>query len=119
MTFSNRAERELFGPGRRGRPVARWQRWVFELRAPADEFSRHLERALTAKGVRVTPAEAFDFQARALGARAFVKVEWAQTGLAMVVKVKGGFFASPLGLERLVLDAGREAQARLTYGGET
>ena len=96
--------------------MARWRRWVFELRAPADEFSRHLERALTSKGIRVTPATVFDFQARALGARAFVKVEWAETGLAMVVKVKSGFFASPAGLERLLLDAGREAQARLTFG---
>ena len=89
------------------------------MHAPADEFSRHLERALTRKGIVVTPAETFDFQAKALGARAFVKVEWAQAGLAVVVKLKSGFFASPAGLERLLLDAGREAQAKLTFGGDS
>lgn len=88
---------------------------MFELRAPADEFQRLLERALVVRGVRVEPASRFDFQARAFGARAWVKVEWADQGLAVVAKVKSGVFASPAGLERILLDAGREAQAKLAF----
>lgn len=95
--------------------MARWRRWVFELRAPADEFQRLLERGLVVRGVRVEPAQHFDFQARAFGARAWVKVEWADEGLALTAKVKSGFFASPQGLERILLDAGREAQAKLAF----
>lgn len=95
--------------------MARWSRWVFEVRAPSDEFLALLQRGLVLRGVIVEPAESFDLVARALGARAFVKVEWTDAGLAMVTKTKSGLFASPLGLERLILDAGREAQAKLTY----
>lgn len=97
--------------------MARWVRWVFEAQAPADEFQRHLERGLTLRGVRVEPAEHFDFVARALGARAFVEIGWAPQGLEVRAKLRAGFFASPKGLERLLLEAGREAQARLLPGG--
>lgn len=97
--------------------VARWRRWVFELRAPADEFQRLLERALVVRGVRVEPATRFDLQVRAFGARAWVKVEWDDQGLALVAKIKSGLFSSPAGLERLLLDAGREAQAKLAFDG--
>lgn len=95
--------------------MARWRRWVFESRAPADEFSRLLERALVVRGVLVEPATRFDFQARALGTRAYVKVAWDDAGLALTAKIKSGLFASPAGMERLLLDAGREAQAKLTF----
>lgn len=95
--------------------MARWRRWVFELRAPADEFQRLFERALVVRGVRVEPAQRFDFQARAFGARAWVKVAWADAGLSVTAKVKAGLFSSPAGLERLLLEAGREAQAKLTF----
>lgn len=95
--------------------MARWRRWVFELRAPADEFLRLLERSLVVRGVRVEPAARFDLQARAFGARAWVKVEWADAGLAVTAKIKSGLFASPAGMERLLLEAGREAQAKLTF----
>jgi len=94
--------------------VARWCRWVFEVQAPTDEFQRHLERGLALRGVSVQPAEHFDFVARALGARAYVELSWADDGLALTAKLKSGLFASPKGLERLLLEAGREAQARLT-----
>jgi hypothetical protein len=97
--------------------VARWVRWVFEARAPADEFQRLLERGLTLRGVAVEPAEHFHFVARALGARAYVEVAWADEGLELRAKLKAGFFASPKGLERLLLEAGREAQARLMPNG--
>ena len=33
--------------------------------------------------------------------------------IAAVVKVKSGLFAAPLALERVLLEAGREAQARV------
>lgn len=101
--------------------MARWVRWVFEIRAPADEFVRLLEQNLSLRGVTVEPAERFDFVARAFGARLYVKVDWAEVGLEVVAKTKGGLFSSPRGLEALVLEAGREAQARLTFdvGGRT
>jgi hypothetical protein len=105
----------LFRPHGRAPVVARWRRWVFELRAPADEFQRALERALVVRGARVEPASRFDFQARAFGARAWVKVDWDETGLALTAKLKGGLFRSPAALERLLLEAGREAQAKLTF----
>jgi len=97
--------------------VARWVRWVFEAQAPADEFQRLLERGLTLRGVAVEPAEHFHFTARALGARAFVEIAWAEQGLEVRVKLKAGLFASSKGLERLLLEAGREAQARLLPNG--
>jgi hypothetical protein len=90
---------------------------VFEVQAPTDEFQRHLERGLTLRGVRIEPAEHFDFIARAMGARAFVHLAWAPEGLEVSAKLKGGLFASPRGLERLLLESGREAQARLLPGG--
>lgn len=77
-----------------------------------------LERSLTLRGVHVSPAEHFDLLARAFGARAYLKVAWAETGLEVVVKLKGGVFSSPAALERLLLDAGRDAQARLTFERE-
>ena len=95
--------------------MARWRRWVFEIRAPADEFLGEVERALVARGVHVERAEHFDFMARAFGVRSYVKVAWADDGLEMRAKLKSSFFASPPGMERLLLDAGREAQAKLTY----
>ena len=95
--------------------MARWRRWVFELRAPADEFQRLLERGLVLRGVRVEPASRFDFQARISGVRAWVKVEWEDTGLAVTAKLKPGLFRSPDALERLLLEAGREAQTKLTF----
>lgn len=100
--------------------VARWRRWVFEMSAPADEFVRALQRGLIVRGVMVDPATHFDFVARAFGARGYVKVAWAERGLEVTVKLKSGLFASPAGLERLLLDAGREAQAKLVFSpGDT
>lgn len=90
-------------------------RWVFELSVPADEFQRALQRALARRNVAFEPAAHYDFVARAYGARAFVQVAWAERGLEVRAKIKGGLFASPAGLERLLLDAGREAQARLVF----
>lgn len=97
--------------------MSRWRRWVFELSAPADEFVRLWEQGLTLRGVRVEPATHFDFVARAFGARAYVKVAWDEGGVAARAKLKAGLFSSPEGLERLLLDAGRDAQARLTWEG--
>lgn len=100
--------------------MARWRRWVFELSAPADEFVRAFQRALVVRGVLVEPATTFDFVARAFGTRAYVKVGWADDGLELVAKLKSGLFASPAGLEALLLEAGREAQAKVTYApGDT
>lgn len=93
--------------------MTRWVRWVFEAQAPADEFQRLLERALTIRGVVVEPAEHFDLVARALGARAYVELAWAERGIELRAKLKAGLFSSPKGLERLLLEAGRDAQARL------
>lgn len=87
---------------------------------PADEFVRALQRALVVRGVRVEPAARFDFVARAFGARAYVHVAWADRGLEATVKLKSGLFASPAALERVLLEAGREAQAKLVYApGDT
>ena len=95
--------------------MAVWRRWVFELRAPADEFQRLFERALVLRGVRVEPAARFDLMARGFGCRAWVKVEWDDAGLALTAKLKPGLFSSPAALEKLLLEAGREAQTKLTF----
>lgn len=95
--------------------MPRWRRWVFEIRAPADDFLALLERSLALKGVRVERAERFDLVARAFGVRGYVAIAWAEDGLEMRVKLKSGLFASPPALERLLLEAGREAQAALTF----
>jgi hypothetical protein len=83
-----------------------------------DEFVALLAIALAARGVRVERGEHFDLTARALGARGFLKVAWVDEGLEVRAKIKGGLFSSPSGLERLLLEAGREAQAKLTYEKE-
>lgn len=98
--------------------MTRWRRWVFEIRAPLDEFLSLFERALAERGVRVDETEHFDFAARAFGARSFVKAAWVEEGIEVRAKIKSGLFASPAGLERLLLEAGREAQAKLTYETE-
>lgn len=67
--------------------MTRWRRWVFEIRAPADEFLALLQRGLTLRGVSVAPAEHFDFVARAFGARAYVKVAWVDTGIEVTAKL--------------------------------
>lgn len=95
-----------------GNRVARWRRWVFEVSAPLDAFARHLQDGLEARDVEVHAGDRFDLVADALGSRAFVKLAWAEGGIEATVKIKSGLFASPAGLERLLLDAGREAQLR-------
>lgn len=95
-----------------------WRRWVFEIRAPLDEFLAEMERALVLRGADVARAEHFHISARAFGARAFLTLAWVDEGVEVRAKIKAGLFASPKGLERLLLDAGREAQARLTVGKE-
>lgn len=95
------------------RRVALWRRWVFEVSAPLDEFQRLLERGLLARGADVREGERFDVVARAFGCRAFAKLAFADGGIEVVVKIKSGLFASPPALERVLLEAGREAQARL------
>lgn len=98
--------------------MTKWRRWVFEIRAPLDEFLSLFEQALVARGVRVDPAEHFDLGARAFGARSFVKASWVDEGIEVRAKIKSGLFGSPAGLERLLLEAGREAQAKLTFETE-
>ncbi len=98
--------------------MVRWRRWVFEIRAPADEFLHLMQRALATRGINVQPAEHFDFVARAFGVRGYVKASWVDEGIEVRAKLKGGLFASPPGLERVLLEAGREAQAKLTYEKE-
>lgn len=95
-----------------------WRRWVFEIRAPGDEFLALLSRALDARGVHVEPGEHFDLVARAFGARAFLKAQWVDGGLELRAKIKSGLFSSAPALERALLEAGREAQATLTYEKE-
>ena len=93
----------------------RWRRWVFEIQAPSDEFLAAMQRGLVVRGVQVDNAEHFDFVARAFGVRGYVKATWADSGLEVLAKLKGGLFASPDGMERILLEAGREAQAKLTF----
>ncbi|MFA5862845.1 MAG: hypothetical protein WDA16_14225 [Candidatus Thermoplasmatota archaeon] len=98
--------------------MARWRRWVFEVSAPLDEFSRLLQRGLTARGIDVRSGDHFDLVARGFGCRAYAKLAWADAGVEVLVKLKGGLFASPPALERVLLEAGRDAQARLTNAGD-
>lgn len=95
-----------------------WRRWVFEIHAPADEFTEQLSHALALRGVRVDPGEHFDLVVRAFGARAFLQAAWVDEGLELRAKIKAGLFSSVAALERTLLDAGREAQAKLTYEKE-
>lgn len=92
-----------------------WRRWVFEIRAPADEFLDQLSHALALRGVRVESGVHFDLVVRAFGARAFLRMAWVDAGLEVQAKIKAGLFSSVPAIERILLDAGREAQAKLTY----
>ncbi len=96
--------------------MARWHKWDFVVQAPSDEFVRLLQRALVVRSVHVDTAKAFDFQARGFGSRIYVSVAWTDTGVALTAKVKSGLFGSPLALERVFLEAAREAEARLAAG---
>lgn len=78
----------------------------------------HLSHALFLRGIRVERGEHFDLTARAFGARGFLKVSWVDEGLEVRAKIKGGLFSSPAALERILLEAGRDAQTRLTYERE-
>ncbi|HUR68940.1 MAG TPA: hypothetical protein VM370_06805 [Candidatus Thermoplasmatota archaeon] len=98
--------------------MTRWRRWIFEIRAPSDEFLAIMQRALETRGIAIEEAEHFDFTARGFGTRGYVKATWTDAGLEIRAKLKSGFFASPAALEKLLLDAGREAQATLTYEKE-
>lgn len=98
--------------------MTRWHRWVFEIRAPSDEFVALMQRALIVRGLHVETAERFDLLVKAFGTRGYVKVAWVPEGLEVTAKIKGGLFASPRGMERALLEAGRDAQARLTYEKE-
>lgn len=102
----------------RVKTLTTWRRWVFEIRAPGDEFLALLHRGLAARGIRVEPGEHFDLVVRAFGARAFLKVQWVDEGLEVRAKLKSGLFSSAPALERMLLEAGREAQAQLTYEKE-
>lgn len=93
--------------------MAVWRSWVFEARAPLDEFARAFRKSLGDRGAAVDDARRFDFVARAFGCRAFVKLQWAEGGIEAVIKIKSSLFASPRAAERLLLEAGREAQARV------
>ena len=95
-----------------------WRRWVFEIRAPADEFVGQLTHSLVLRGIQVEPGEHFDLVVRAFGARAFLQARWVDEGLEVRAKLKGGLFSSLPALERVLLEAGREAQAKLTYEKE-
>lgn len=95
-----------------------WRRWVFEIRAPGDEFLALLQRGLVMRGVQVEPGEHFDLVVRAFGARAFLKVQWVDGGLEVRAKLKSGLFSSVPALEKILLEAGRDAQAKLTYEKE-
>lgn len=94
------------------RPLPQHRRWVFECDAPRDEFLRAMKTALAARGVAISPAKVFDFEAEAWGARAYVKVQHDERGMEALVKLKSGLFGSSSALEDAVLSAGREAQAK-------
>ena len=113
------AGEKAFGAAECRPRVTRWRRWVFEVSAPADEFQREVQRALVERGVAVQPATHFDFVARAFGVRAYAKLAWSDAGLEMLVKLKSGLFSSAPALERVLLEAGREAQAKLGYRAPT
>jgi hypothetical protein len=97
-----------------------YHRWVFECTAPVDEFGSALRHALTARGVVLGRARAYDASVRQTGARGWFRVETDGRGVALVVKVRGGLFGgeTPGGrrLAAAILDAGREAQKRMLWG---
>lgn len=90
-----------------------WRRWVFEAQAPLDEFARAYRVALESRGLEVADARRFDLVASGLGCRAFVKFAWADAGIEATIKVRSSLFSSVPGMERALLDAGREAQSRV------
>lgn len=94
--------------------MALYREWVFETRATDDAFRRALEAACRARGLDVGPAKVYDFSVRGDGARAFVRLAYHERGIRLEAKVKG-FFGRPRELAELLLDAGREAQAKLWF----
>lgn len=90
------------------------RRWVFEVNAPADDFSRALKAVLAKRGLALGPAKVFDFSVRGYGARGYVKIVNHERGLEAQVKVKGLFGDVPA-LEAAILESGRAAQAGLVF----
>lgn len=66
------------------------KRWVFESRAPVEEFADRLREALEADGFDVDDGKLFDLRASGHGARAFVALRYAVRGIEATVKVKSG-----------------------------
>lgn len=94
--------------------MARYQRWIFEANATKDAFVRHMTVALTARGFAVGPGRVFDVAVTGSGARGWVKVFHHPQGLDVVLKQKGA--RGVTALETAVLEAGREAQAKILKG---
>lgn len=93
--------------------MARWHRWEYPIQATGDDFLQLLSRGLVVRGVHVEEAKRFDLLARGFGCRAYASLEWTDTGVSLVVKVKHGLFSSPAAIERILRESAEEAAARL------
>lgn len=89
---------------------------MFEANATREEFLKHLARALARRGFSVGGAKAFDLAVHGGGGRGWIKVLHHPQGLDVVLKEKGTLFGPTGAVEAAVLEAGREAQARILYG---
>lgn len=70
--------------------MTRQKRWVFESRAPLEEFAARLMEVLADEGFSVEEGEVFDVAAKDGGARLFVALRYEPRGIEATAKVKSG-----------------------------
>lgn len=97
--------------------MAKRRRWIFESRAPLEEFERHFEDVLTSDGFDVRDAKVFDIRARGDGFRVFVAFQYHRRGIEAHVKVKGGLLSDPDAMFDRVFEALRSTQLELADRG--
>lgn len=91
----------------------RQRRWVFESRAPIEEFRRRLKMILRSRGYPMEGAKVFDFAAKVRGFTAYVALRYHHRGIEATVKVKGGLLGDPDPVQREMFEALRTAQLEL------
>lgn len=98
--------------------MAERRRWIFESRAPLEEFHRHFEDVLTSDGFDVRDAKVYDLRARSKGFRVFVAFQYHRRGIEAQVKVKGGLLSDAETMFDRVFEALRSTQLELAGGSE-
>lgn len=93
--------------------MPRQRRWVFESRAPIEDFAQRVRLILRSRGWPLEEAEVFDFAAKVGGLTVYFAFRYHHRGLEATVKVKGGLLADPDPVHDDVFEVLRTAQLEL------